>query len=117
MWQKLNPLRTLRVRVGLLVLGVIAALAVFTTQYFSERLTDSYREAGRAQLGAIASLWDDSFRLRQLANPQGTSGGSTPCARRTRRFTSCLSPGTTSVEGRGSSRAVTSTTPMGPSRT
>lgn len=70
-WQKLNPLRMLRVRVGLLVLGVIAALTVFTTQYFSERLTNSYREAGRAQLGAIASLWDDSFRIKQLANPQG----------------------------------------------
>ncbi|MBA3420796.1 MAG: GGDEF domain-containing protein [Thermoleophilaceae bacterium] len=68
---KLNPLRTLRLRVGLLVLGVIAALAVFTTQYFSERLTNSYREAGRAQLGAIASLWDDSFRLKQLGHPEG----------------------------------------------
>lgn len=69
--EKLRPLRTLTLRVGLIVLVVIAALAVFTTQHFSQRLTDSYREAGSAQLGAIASLWDDSFRVRQLRHPEG----------------------------------------------
>ncbi len=42
-----------------------------TTEGRTEAPRAHDREAGRAQLGAIASLWDDSFRLKQLANPQG----------------------------------------------
>jgi|GEM_PF-2912318 len=67
--KKLGPLRTLRVRIGLIVLGVIAALALFMTQYFSDRLTTSYQDAGQAQLSVMASMWDDFFRLKQLGSP------------------------------------------------
>ncbi len=70
--RKLNPLRTLRARIGLIVLGVIAALALFMAQYLSDRLTTSYEEAGQAQLSAIASMWDDSFRLKHLGSPVRT---------------------------------------------
>lgn len=53
------------------MLVVIAGLAVFMTQHFSDRLAQTYDETGQAQLKAIASMWDDSFRVKQLGNPAG----------------------------------------------
>ena len=67
---RLNPLRSLRVRLALLITLAIGGLAVFTIGQFSDRLTNAYREAGRQQLSGIAETYANAFRVSQLDDPQ-----------------------------------------------
>ncbi len=67
---RFNPLGKLRLRIGLVVVGAITALAVFLSGQFSERLTSAYDTAGQAQLRAIAGTWDDGFRGIDLRRPE-----------------------------------------------
>ncbi|MDP8943290.1 MAG: diguanylate cyclase [Actinomycetota bacterium] len=65
----LNPLRTLRLRLGLLVLAGVAALAFFLSGQFGARHTAAYQRAAQDQLRAIAVTWDDGFRGVDLDSP------------------------------------------------
>jgi GGDEF domain-containing protein len=60
----------LRARVVLLVLCTIGALTVFMGFQSSRGLTRAYHEAGRSELRAIASTWDDGFRLVDVREPE-----------------------------------------------
>jgi diguanylate cyclase (GGDEF)-like protein len=55
---------------SLLVLGGIAALALFLSYQSSRSLSEAYREAGQSELQAIAATWDDGFRGVDLSNPK-----------------------------------------------
>jgi diguanylate cyclase (GGDEF)-like protein/putative nucleotidyltransferase with HDIG domain len=67
--RQLNPLASLRVRLGLLVFAAIGALTVFMTLVFSERLTEAYQHAGRAQLHAVADTFADGIKRSDLSDP------------------------------------------------
>ncbi len=66
---RINPFTNLRLRLGLLVLGSVGALAVFMSAYFSQRLTEIYRDSVQGHLTAIAATWDDGFALSDLDKP------------------------------------------------
>ncbi|MGI8632083.1 MAG: bifunctional diguanylate cyclase/phosphohydrolase [Solirubrobacterales bacterium] len=68
-FKRLNPLISLRVRLGFVVLGAVLILAVFLNNEFGKRLTNSYHQAGRITLNSIAGTWDDGFRGTDLENP------------------------------------------------
>jgi diguanylate cyclase (GGDEF)-like protein len=66
----LRPFRSLRTRLGLLVMTGIAALAVFLGHQTTQSLSKAYREAGRSELKAIAATMDDGFRGTDMSRPK-----------------------------------------------
>jgi diguanylate cyclase (GGDEF)-like protein len=60
---------TLAVKLGLVVFGAMTALAVLATLVFTNRLEDTYRQAGKSQLQALAKTWNDGFKVTSLENP------------------------------------------------
>ena len=57
---------TVALKLGLVVFGAMTALAVLATLVFTNRLEETYRDAGKAQLEALAKTWDDGFRVTSL---------------------------------------------------
>jgi diguanylate cyclase (GGDEF)-like protein len=65
-----DPFARLSLKLALITLVAMAALALAATLVFTDRLADTYREAGREQLEAIAVTWDDGFRINSLKRPE-----------------------------------------------
>ena len=63
---RFDALHKLRLRLGVVVLLGVAGLAVFISEQFGERYTAAYHQAGRDELQAIASTWDEGFRQADL---------------------------------------------------
>jgi diguanylate cyclase (GGDEF)-like protein len=60
---------TVALKLGLVVFGAMVALAVLATLVFTSRLEDTYRQAGKSQLEALAKTWNDGFRVTSLEDP------------------------------------------------
>lgn len=57
---------TVALKLGLVVFGAMTALAVLATLVFTSRLEETYRQAGKSQLEALAKTWDDGFHVTSL---------------------------------------------------
>ncbi len=64
-----HPFSRVSIKLALVVLSAMLALAITATLVFTKRLEEAYHKAGRAQLQAIADTWDDGFRITSLNNP------------------------------------------------
>ena len=64
-----HPFSRVSVKLALVVLSAMMALALTAMLVFTSRLENAYHQAGRAQLQAIANTWDDGFRITSLNNP------------------------------------------------
>jgi diguanylate cyclase (GGDEF)-like protein/putative nucleotidyltransferase with HDIG domain len=68
--RQINPLASLRVRLGLLVFAAIAALTIVMSLVFDARLSEAYQQAGRAQLQAVADTFADGIESSDLSDPE-----------------------------------------------
>jgi diguanylate cyclase (GGDEF)-like protein len=59
----------LRARIAFIALVAIAALAALLATQSTQRLSQTYEDASRSELNAIATTWADGFRPSDLDNP------------------------------------------------
>jgi diguanylate cyclase (GGDEF)-like protein/putative nucleotidyltransferase with HDIG domain len=64
-----RPVASLGVKLGFAVFCAMACLAIVATAVFSNRLTQAYEDAGRSQLQAIVTTYDQGFRVTALEEP------------------------------------------------
>ena len=67
--QRALPFARLGVKLGLVLTGAMAALAVVAITVFSGRLTEAYQAHGQENLQSIARTWDDGFHVTSLSDP------------------------------------------------
>src|SRR4051794_21772018 len=60
----------LRARIAFIALAAIAALAAVLATQSTRRLSQTYRDASRSELNAIATTWADGFRASDVDNPR-----------------------------------------------
>jgi diguanylate cyclase (GGDEF)-like protein len=59
----------LRARIAFIALAAIAALAAVLAAQSTQRVSNTYEDASRSELKAIATTWADGFRPSDLDNP------------------------------------------------
>ncbi len=68
--ERLRPrFASLGLKVSLMIVGAMASLAIVVTIVFTDRLSESYSDAGMYELRAVATTFDDGFQVAALDDP------------------------------------------------